>query len=303
MISDPVFLRRLEQLRKVARRVGRGGRGEHQSRHRGAGLELADHRAYAAGDDPRRLDWNAFARLERPLVRLFHADESLRTYILVDISGSMQLGTPSKLEQALRVAAALAYLGVAALDPVTILTFGTQLRDTLEASGGKRQIPALFEQLGHLEAAGETDLDAAVTTFLSRQRPRGLVVVLSDFLGEAAVAAVARPLLRLRHGGHLTTVVQITAADDRHGPGHPTDAGQTGAEDEEIVAEDVETGASRVVSLSPGLRARYQGLVLARLEALGRFCRGRGITYLAATAEQPFDAIVLRLLRVGGLGA
>jgi hypothetical protein len=58
-----------------------------------------------------------------------------------------------------------------------------------------------------------------------------------------------------------------------------------------------------VVNLSPDVRARYEGLVAARLETLGRFCRGRGITYLAATAEQPFDAIVLRLLRVGGLGA
>jgi uncharacterized protein (DUF58 family) len=292
MISDPVFLRRLEQLRKVARRVGRGGRGEHQSRHRGPGLELADHRAYAAGDDPRRLDWNAFARLERPLVRLFHADESLRTYLLVDTSASMLLGSPPKLEQAVRVAAALAYLGVAALDPVTILTFGAQLTDTVEAIGGKRQIPALFEQLEQLAGAGETDLDASVTAFLSRQRPRGLVVVLSDFLGDAPVE---RALLRLRHARHLTTVVQITAAEDRHGP--------PGSNDEEIVAEDVETGVARVVSLTPAIRARYERQALARIEALGRFCRSRGITYLGATAEQPFDAIVLRLLRAGGLGA
>jgi uncharacterized protein (DUF58 family) len=300
MISDPIFLRRLEQLRKVARRVGRGGRGEHQSRHRGPGLELADHRAYAAGDDPRRLDWNAFARLERPLVRLFHADESLRTYLLVDTSGSMLLGSPPKLEQAVRVAAALAYLGVAALDPVTILTFGAQLTDTVEAVGGKRQLPALFEQLGNLDAGGETDLDASVTAFLSRQRPRGLVVVLSDFLGGSPVE---RALLRLRHARHLTTVVQITAAEDRHGPAGLGQRGQVEPEDEEIVAEDVETGAARVVSLTAAIRARYEHQVLARMEALGRFCRGRGITYLGATAEQPFDAIVLRLLRAGGLGA
>lgn len=299
MISDPVFLRQLEQLRKVARRVGRGGRGEHQSRHRGPGLELADHRAYAAGDDPRRLDWNAFARLERPLVRLFHADESLRTYILVDVSGSMLIGRPSKLEQAVRVAAALAYLGMAALDPVTILAFSTRLDRTLEARGGDRQVATLFSQLAALAAAGETDLDASVSAFLSRQRPRGLVVVLSDFLGGAGVE---RALLRLRHARHLTTVVQITATEDRHGPS----LGAEGAEpdeDEDVVARDLETGQEKVVRLNPAIRARYQARVLTRLETLARFCRGRGISYLGATAEQPFDAIVLRLLRTGALGA
>jgi uncharacterized protein (DUF58 family) len=299
MISDPAFLRQLEQLCKVARRVGRGGRGEHQSRHRGPGLELADHRAYAAGDDPRRLDWNAFARLERPLVRLFHADESLRTYILIDVSGSMLLGHPSKLEQAVRVAAAVAYLGMAALDPVTVVAFGATVNRTLEARGGDRQVATLFAQLAALTAAGETDLDASVTAFLSRQRPRGLVVVLSDFLGGAAVE---RALLRLRHARHLTTAVQVTAAEDRQGP-TLTDGAGDAKDYEEIVARDVETGRERVVRLDQAVRARYQAQVLARMETLGRFCHGRGISYLAAAAEQPFDTIVTRLLRSGALGA
>ena len=288
---DGNFLRRLEQLARVARRTGRGARGEHQSRHRGSGLELADHRPYAAGDDPRRMDWNAFARLERPLVRLYHAEQNLRTYLLVDVSASMQIGAPSKLDQAVRVAAALAYLGVSALDPVIIHPFAGELQPAIQAVGGDRQIPLLFDQLGRLAAQGATDIDAAAVAFLARQQQRGVVVVLSDFLGGTGCE---RALLRLRHARHATTAVQITAADDRRAPAVPG---------EEILARDVETGATRAITVTPALLASYEQQVAGRLEALGQFCRGRGITYVGASAEQTFDSVVLRLLRAGGLGA
>ena len=69
---DEAFLRRLEQLELASRRLTAGRmKGERRSVRRGQSVEFADYRNYAAGDDLRQLDWNAYARLEKLFVKLF----------------------------------------------------------------------------------------------------------------------------------------------------------------------------------------------------------------------------------------
>src|SRR4051794_41175796 len=108
-LPDPFsdeFLRRLEYLHVVARRLVAGGaRGERRARKPGAGIEFADHRDYSLGDDPRYLDWSAYGRLERLLVRLFDEEQELEVHLLLDSSGSMGRGL--KFDRARQVAAAL----------------------------------------------------------------------------------------------------------------------------------------------------------------------------------------------------
>src|SRR6185436_13191622 len=129
---DDVFLRKLERLAVVAKRVAaRHGRGERRTRHVGSGIEFADHRDYAPGDDLRHLDWNLYGRLERPLVRLFDEDEDLPVYVLVDSSASMGLGQPRKLDLARAVAAALAYVALTNLDRVAIYATSDELGEGL----------------------------------------------------------------------------------------------------------------------------------------------------------------------------
>jgi len=97
MILDGTFLRKLEQLSLVARRVRAGQvAGERRSTRRGASVEFADYRDYAQGDDLRRVDWNIYARLERPFVKLFEEEEDLAVHLLLDGSGSMDWGEGSR---------------------------------------------------------------------------------------------------------------------------------------------------------------------------------------------------------------
>jgi len=87
------LLRRLERLRLVARHVRAGqATGERRSTKRGTSVEFADYRDYARGDDLRRVDWNIYARLERPFVKLFEEEEDLAVHVLLDGSGSMEWG-------------------------------------------------------------------------------------------------------------------------------------------------------------------------------------------------------------------
>src|SRR6202048_501244 len=94
-LLDPPMLRRLEALALLGRRAvsGRMG-GERRSNARGRSVEFADFRNYTPGDDFRLIDWNAYARLDRFMLRLFVAEEELHLSLFVDLSGSLDWGKP-----------------------------------------------------------------------------------------------------------------------------------------------------------------------------------------------------------------
>src|SRR5215467_9061903 len=90
MLFDESTLRKLNQLTLVASRVRSGAmKGERRSARRGSSVEFADYRNYAPGDDLRRLDWNIYARLERPFIKLLEEEEDLAVHLLLDTSASM----------------------------------------------------------------------------------------------------------------------------------------------------------------------------------------------------------------------
>jgi uncharacterized protein (DUF58 family) len=110
MLFDESTLRKLNQLSLVATRVRAGAmKGERRSSRRGSSVEFADYRNYAPGDDLRRLDWNIYARLARPFIKLFEEEEDLAVAILIDGSRSMDWGEgdANKFQYALRLAAGL----------------------------------------------------------------------------------------------------------------------------------------------------------------------------------------------------
>src|SRR5512142_435307 len=94
-LFDREFLRKIEYLSLVARRIYRGEtHGEHSSPTRGTSPDFADYRDYQPGDDFRYIDWNIWSRLDRLLVKLFVEEEDLSVHILLDTSRSMEYGSP-----------------------------------------------------------------------------------------------------------------------------------------------------------------------------------------------------------------
>src|ERR1041384_6137855 len=125
-LFDPSFLKKLEMLTLVARQLFRGDtRGERRSTAHGASVEFADFRPYVQGDDFRRIDWNAYAKFESLMLRLFVEEQELAVHILLDCSESMNYGTPqsaNKFDYGRRLAAGLAYIDLANTDRVTFPT-------------------------------------------------------------------------------------------------------------------------------------------------------------------------------------
>src|ERR687883_1659620 len=110
---DADILQRLDNLTLLTRRaMGTGQPGRRRSPLAGSSMEFSDYRRYAPGDDFRRIDWRAYARLERLFLRVFEAEENLTVTVLIDCSDSMHHGKPAKVSLAKQLAAALAYVAL-----------------------------------------------------------------------------------------------------------------------------------------------------------------------------------------------
>ena len=169
-LLDASFLRHLEQLGLISKKIFLGKmKGERRSKKRGISIEFADYRDYAKGDDLRFLDWNIFGRLDRLFTKLFHEEEDLYLYILLDTSASMNFGEPNKSWFAKRVAAALAYIGLSGLDRVCLIGFNESNYRWMQPTRSKSRIWRIIEFLDNLTLEGETSLTESCRRFALQQ--------------------------------------------------------------------------------------------------------------------------------------
>jgi uncharacterized protein (DUF58 family) len=286
-LFDERFLKKLEYLYVVSKKVFAGRiRAERRSKKTGAGVEFADHRDYVLGDDLRYLDWGVYGRLGRLLVRLFEEEEDLHIYLLVDASGSMRTGTPPKIDYARQVVAALAYVGLANLDRVSILALGGQSNARLPPTRGKGRIFKVFDFLTNLSPTGATDLHGGLSAFVHETKRRGVAVVVSDFYDPAGYEEAIN---LLRYHRFEPFVLQIH--DYREA--HPTQVG-------DLELYDTETGDVREVTISPRILREFEREHQALTDGIDAFCSARGIPCFRADTRTPFDEIILRVFREGG---
>lgn len=272
----------------VSRKVFSGlARAERRTHRVGSGVEFADHRDYAAGDDLRYIDWHVFGRLDKLLLRLFHEEEDLPVYLLVDASRSMGLGgDEAKLVYACRVAAALCYVGLANLDRVGLTIFSDGVRTCMPLARGKGRIFKILRFLEALEPQGRTNLAASLREFVHQTRRRGLAVVVSDLCDPLGCA---KGLNLLRYHRFEPVVLQVYDAREAN----PALRG-------ELTLVDCETGDEREITVSSRVLERYKKAHREFLEQTEAFCTARQIPYFCTATTVPFDELVLRVFRRGG---
>ena len=291
-LFDSAFLAKLEQLHLLARKLARGDRrAERRSRQQGSSLEFADYREYSEGDELRRIDWPAYARLERLFVKLYEQEQDLPVSFLVDASASMRWtpeedGRHSKFDAARRLAAALAYIALANLDSVNVHFFATRLLGELGVSRGKTQFHSVLEFLRKApEQDRPTSLVDCVRAFTQRVKRRGLVVILSDFFDDAGWE---EPLSLLRHSQFDVHALQVL---------HPAELAPTELGDLRLL--ETERGGAIEITANEHLLRRYREEVDAFNEALEKFCLQRGIAHARVMSDVPFEEVVLKVLRDG----
>jgi uncharacterized protein (DUF58 family) len=289
-LLEPAFLARLERLTVVAKKlVEARRRGDRQApKQRGTSLEFADYRDYAPGDPLRRIDWNVYARLERLLVRLYEGEHDLGIDLLIDCSESMAFGKPSKISEARRLAAALAYIALASHDRVRLVNFAGTAESATPLLSGKGNAQHVLRVLAGLRAGGVTDLSAAATHAGTGRTRARMAVILSDLLDARGLEAA---LGRLAAQRKRCAVIHIT--DETCDVAPPL----TG----ELQLVDAETGETLEVDASPGALNQYTQQVESYCEAQATLCAQRGVGYMRARTTVPFEETILQALRESGV--
>jgi uncharacterized protein (DUF58 family) len=273
-LLDPRILARLERLQMGTRRRLAGGlTGDHRSPRHGTSLDFADYREYTPGDDLRRIDQFAFARLDKLLLKLFEAEDDVTVRLLIDTSASMH---GEKLHRAKQLAAAIGFVSLTRRDVVTVHTFPSDTRSPRLL--GRSAIGQLFSVLDGLEASGESPFAAAVTNLLSQPGPPGLTVVFSDLLTIEWEQGIRR--LPARRGD--LAVIQIL---DR------TDIFPDMTGDLELV--DAESGARVEVSLSAKVVEDYAEMATAWIEEVARRVRAAGGGFARVFTDESLEDVLL----------
>lgn len=191
--------------------------GLHRSPFKGFSVEFSEYRAYQPGDDPRLVDWRAFARSDRYYVKEFEEETNLRFYLCVDSSASM--GYPpdapfTKFDYAATLAAALAYLALGQRDAVGLATFSAGVREVVPPRSSRQHFRAILDVLEETETSGTTNLYATLATLAERGHRRGLFAIFTDLWDLRG--RVLEGLRALRGAKHEIILFHVLdAAEDR----------------------------------------------------------------------------------------
>jgi uncharacterized protein (DUF58 family) len=281
----PEAIRRIGRLELRARHIVEGLlSGMHRSPYFGQSVEFLQHRQYTPGDDLRHVDWKAWAKQDRLYVKQFEEETNMRTTLLVDVSASMQYGRShlNKYEYAATVATSLAYLLLKQHDSVSCIAFDRGIRSRSPANSTMQHLHAIVRTLDANKPRDKTDLGPLLTEIAQTFSRRGMIIVVSDLLGE--VESTLRGLRLLRQRGHDVLVLHVMDDDELDFPFE----GPTRFEGLEI---------PDALNCNPrALREGYLEAVNHFLTGLRRGCARNEIDYAMIRTSAPLDAALTAYL-------
>lgn len=287
-LLTPELMAQLERLELVSRKVFRGRlKGERRSPRKGHSVEFADFRSYVPGDDLRFIDWNTYARLDRLFLKIFFEEEDLHFYTLIDTSGSMAFGTPSKLQYAKQLAAALGFIALVRSDRVRIETIGQPAAKSGPAFRGRTSTWRMLKHLEEIQPEESGNLAQGVKNFCVRNTGKGIVVLISDLMDKQGYAEALKYLISRQMDVY---VIQVLSAEELDPP-ISGDLKLVDSEDADVTE----------ISASPALMKRYKKTLAAFVDGAREYCSRRGMSYLLASNQVPVEQLVWGYLRKRGL--
>ena len=287
LLTDPSFIRRLESLYLLARKVLGGSlKADRKTTKKGAGITFADYAEYQLGDDYRSIDWRIYAKFESLIIKLFELEEDATIYILLDESHSMA----GKSRHAKKLAAALGYIALNSLDKLCVFGMAETLKPTMDTCRGRGNVLRFLRALEESEPFGsDTNFTSCAREFQARRKQKGLVIVISDFLFPGGFE---KGLNSLQWHRHEVFCLQIQDESDQK-------CDWKG----DINLECVETGQKQKVTISPAEVRAYEVAVTEWNAGLKTFCARQGIGLASTTPDVAFDVMIQEILRRGGLVA
>ena len=184
LVIDEAFLGELESLQTILKNNIAGALGgNRRSKNLGSSCEFADYRDYVPGDDVTKIDWNAYARFDKLYEKLYYDERQMHTRIYIDASRSMGYGTDDeKADQAIKLAAAFAYLSVCEMDRVSIYAMhADRIDEVVSGMVGKDAYLNCVNRLNEIEFEGDACISRAIVPS-NVGRGDGFSIIISDFL-------------------------------------------------------------------------------------------------------------------------
>ncbi len=285
---DAAFFDTLSRLRlSMGHKSSMNLTGNRKSVQKGSSTEFSDFREYMPGDDIRRIDWNAYGRLDRLYVKEYMEEKEAVVSILLDTSESMDYGAKKKSDTARMLAAALGYLGLNNMDRVVVYDM-KRLQAPFAAGGGKKAFPRLAEWLEQCAFGGKTDIGEAVRR-LPFKGP-GVTILISDFLQEEFLdkEQEAEKLLRfLDYRRQRAVFLHVLAGEE-------LSVNLTGTKN----LIDMEERSSLRLTLDAASIRAYDKALQSFTSHLRRECARAGAFYAVCSTETDFYQLIFQDLRM-----
>ena len=291
----PPDLRQLKNLLFAARAIVEGAyTGRHKSPFKGSAQEFTDYREYHPGDEIRSIDWKAYARTDRYIIKLFEKETDMTCYLLVDSSASMDYGGAdydrffpgrhlSKFEYACYLAAALAYLAVRQGDKVGLTLFDERVKHHLPPGGTFSHLYHILNLLENNQVGAKTSIAQVLQQAFGLIKRRGLLVLISDLLDEPE--EIFRALNRYRHHHIDILLLHVLHQYELQLPPMPN-----------ARFIDAESGAE-LTSVPAEINQSYNQEIRHYLRTLAAMSAARRIDYELITTETPYQVVLQNCLQ------
>lgn len=289
MMLDSGFYDKLSRLRlAMGQKTSMNLTGNRKSVQKGSSTEFSDFREYMPGDDIRRIDWNAYGRLDRFYVKEYMEEKEAVVTVLLDTSASMNYGEKKKSELACRLVAALGYLGLNNMDRVLIYDM-QRMSSPFVATGGKKAIFGLSDWLDKCKFENSVDIMQAVKT-LPAKGP-GVTIIISDFLQESFLDTKqesARQILRfLKYRRQKPVFLQVLAGEE-------VNVSMTGTKN----LIDMEDKSSLRLTLEASSIRVYEKALQEFMERLQKECVMNGAVYAMCNTNRDLYQMIFQDLRM-----
>lgn len=292
MIDTSYLLAHSQDLDLIIRHVLAGlGHGLHAGRERGAGVEFSEYRAYAPGDEWRRVDWKLLARNDRYYVREAERDSHVAIWLWLDASASMaetshQYPTVSKLDYARAILSCLAAVAQRQGDAFGLIIAQQGRVKVMPAARGPRQLQRVMAALNRTLASGELPDETQIKAQMQVLRAPSLLFAVSDFLEWPSASSAS--LLRLRKMRHDVRALALQTEAECQAD-FPL---RTSYCDPEQTSNTVEFTAQN--------KAAYLSVSQAHFEQVRSEFKRVDIPYLQTTIEQDLAKVLRGFLRLAG---
>lgn len=287
--------------------------GMHKSPYHGFSVEFAEHRQYMPGDDLKYLDWKILGKTDRYYIKRFEEETNLKSYMLLDISRSMDFKsenlnginsrrknffkkvlskkteetiTPydsiTKLEYASHLAASLSYLMLLQRDAISLTTYDTKIRSYIPPHSTKANLQLILKELSNVKSLYETGTAKCLNEIAEKVKKRGLVIIFSDLFDEQK--EVIKALQHFRYDKNEVILFQIL---------DPIEL--TFLEGSAVTLKDMETN-EEMYSQPFAMQKSYQETIKEFIENYKTECRKNNIDYVTISTSTPFDTALLGYL-------